>query len=74
MKLPVKRAQLHAVAIETASAVNDLLGTLDSLMAIAVAAERVAALHQAGGDEWWDAHTKMYEALRDLGVEVPYAS
>jgi hypothetical protein len=44
------------------------------LVALAEAAELVAALHQAGGQEWWDAHSKLYEALNDLGVETPYAS
>lgn len=45
-----------------------------ALVDLAEAAELIAAFHQAGGQEWWDAHTQLYQALRTLGAEIPYAT
>lgn len=44
------------------------------ISALVDAATTIAGLHQAGGNEWWEAHAKLYRALNVLGVETPYAS
>lgn len=53
---------------------EDERAVADALLALVGAAELIAAYHQSGGQEWWDAHSKLYKALKDLGTEAPYAS
>jgi hypothetical protein len=51
-----------------------IYGALPTLVEVAEAATLVASFHQAGGDEWWQAHSRLYAALNKLGIETPYAA